>query len=57
MIVPERNVSLQMRLESDNVFNHTQFANPTSSFTSSNFGVITSAAAARQTQLALKIYF
>ncbi len=57
MLVPERNVSLQMRLESDNVFNHTQFSNPTSSFTSSNFGVITSAAAARQTQLAVKVYF
>ena len=56
-IVPERNISIQMRLESDNVFNHTQFNNPTSSFTSSNFGVITSAAAARQTQLGAKIYF
>ncbi len=40
-IVPERNISIQLRLESDNVFNHTQFNNPTSSFTSSNFGVIT----------------
>jgi hypothetical protein len=57
MLVPERNISFQMRLESDNVFNHTQFNNPTSSFTSSNFGVITTAAAARQTQLAAKIYF
>jgi len=57
MLVPERNISLQMRIESDNVFNHTQFSNPTSSFTSGNFGVITSAAAARQTQLAAKIYF
>jgi hypothetical protein len=57
MLVPERNVSLQIRLESDNVFNHTQFGNPTSSFTSSRFGVITTAATARQTQLAAKIYF
>jgi Carboxypeptidase regulatory-like domain len=56
-IVPERNISIQMRLESDNVFNHTQFSNPTSSFTSSNFGIITTAAAARQTQLGAKIYF
>jgi hypothetical protein len=39
------------------VFNHTQFNNPTSSFTSSNFGEITTAAAARQTQLGAKIYF
>jgi len=57
MLVPERNISVQLRLESDNVFNHTQFSNPTSSFTSSNFGVITSAASARQSQLAAKFYF
>jgi hypothetical protein len=49
--------SLQLRMESDNVFNHTQFSNPTSSFTSSNFSYITAAAAGRQTQLAAKIYF
>jgi Carboxypeptidase regulatory-like domain len=49
--------SLQLRMESDNVFNHTQFALPTSSFTSSNFSDITSAASGRQTQLAAKIYF
>ena len=48
---------IQLRMESDNVFNHTQFANPTSNFTSSNFGLITGAAAGRQTQLAAKIYF
>jgi hypothetical protein len=48
---------LQIRLESDNVFNHTQFGNPTSSYTSGNFGLITSAASARQTQLAAKLYF
>jgi hypothetical protein len=49
--------SLQLRMESDNVFNHTQFGQPTAAFTSGNFGLITSAAAARQTQLAAKIYF
>jgi len=58
---------LQLRMESDNVFNHTQFANPgstTGSFNSSTqngfstaFGQITSAASARQTQLAAKFYF
>ena len=48
---------LQIRMESDNVFNHTQFLNPTANFTSGNFGLVTSAAAARQTQLAAKIYF
>ena len=49
--------SLQLRMESDNVFNHTQFSSPSGSFTSANFGLITSAAAGRQTQLAAKIYF
>jgi hypothetical protein len=49
--------TLQIRLESDNVFNHTQFLNPTANFSSGNFGLINSAAAARQTQLAAKIYF
>ncbi len=64
---------LQIRMESDNVFNHTQFSNPTSAFgtqqlstsgtystglTSGNSGLISaSAAAARQTQLAAKFYF
>jgi hypothetical protein len=48
---------VQIRMESDNVFNHTQFLNPTANFTSGNFGLVTSAAAARQTQLAAKIYF
>ncbi len=57
-------IKLQLRMESDNVFNHTQFTNPNSTFSSttetnpsSTFGQITGAAAARQTQLAAKIYF
>jgi hypothetical protein len=51
-------------MESDNVFNHTQFANPSGTWadtvptsTTTSFGQISSAAAARQTQLAAKIYF
>ncbi len=48
---------VQLRMESDNVFNHTQFNNPTSSFTSGSFGQISSAASARQTQLGAKVYF
>jgi hypothetical protein len=48
---------LQLRMESDNVFNHTQFTNPSSTFGSGTFGQISSAAAARQTQLGAKIYF
>ena len=56
--------SVQIRMQSTNVFNHTQFASPSSTFadstptsTTTTFGQITSAAAARQTQLAAKIYF
>jgi hypothetical protein len=49
---------LQLRMESDNVFNHTQFSNPTSTYGSGTFGRITGTQqAARQTQLAVKIYF
>jgi hypothetical protein len=55
---------LQIRMESDNVFNHTQFSNPSSTWadsvpnsTTTSFGQISSAASARQTQLAAKIYF
>jgi hypothetical protein len=53
----ERGISLQLRMESDNVFNHTQFSNPTSTYGSSIFGQVTGAASGRQSQLATKIYF
>jgi hypothetical protein len=55
---------LQLRMESDNVFNHTQFSNPgtgwadnTLTNSHSTFGAISTAAAARLTQLAAKITF
>jgi hypothetical protein len=49
---------LQIRLESDNVFNHTQFSNPGSNFDEGpTFGYYTGSLAARQTQLAAKFYF
>jgi hypothetical protein len=48
---------IQVRMESDNVFNHTQFSLPTSTYGSSSFGQISGAASARQTQLAAKIVF
>jgi hypothetical protein len=57
LLSAERNISLQLRMESDNVFNHTQFSNPTSTYGSSALGVVSSAAAGRQSQLAAKIYF
>jgi hypothetical protein len=53
----EHGIRLQLRMESDNVFNHTQFNNPTSTFGSGSFGLVSSVASARQTQLAAKVYF
>ena len=57
MIVPERNISIQIRLESDNVFNHTQLATqpPTSPAATSESSLRPQLA--RQTQLGAKIYF
>jgi hypothetical protein len=51
--------SLQIRMESDNVFNHTQFYLPDGNYTdlSTTFGEISTAASGRQTQLAAKITF
>ncbi len=57
LVNAERGISIQTRIESDNVFNHTQFVNPTSTYGSSSIGQIGSAAAARQSQLALRIVF
>jgi hypothetical protein len=49
---------LQLRMESDNVFNHTSFANPVGTFSSGNFGTISAVQGnARQTQLGAKFYF
>jgi len=55
---PIENSSLQFRAEFYNALNHTQFANPDSSFTSPTFGVISSTAVnARVGQLAMKFAF
>ncbi len=54
---------IQLRMESDNVFNHTQFNLPDGNFgdgapvDGGTFGQVTGAAQGRQTQLAAKIYF
>jgi len=51
---------LQLRLESDDVFNHTNFANPSGNFASGSFGqitAVTSAVPGRQTQISGKFYF
>jgi hypothetical protein len=68
LVVPEHNISIQLRMESDNVFNHTQFSNPASNYScsftdsgscaiSQSFGYVTGAASSRQSQIAAKLYF
>jgi hypothetical protein len=50
--------ALQFRAEFFNAFNHPQFANPDSNFSSPTFGVISSTSvSARVAQLALKLSF
>jgi len=48
---------LQMRLEAFNLFNHTQFQNPSGEINSSQFGLVTSARSARVVQLGAKFLF
>ncbi len=48
---------LQLRMESDNVFNHTNFQTPDGNFSDGTFGQITNAAPSRVSQLAAKFYF
>lgn len=55
---PIEKSSLQFRAEFFNALNHTQFANPDTSFTSPTFGVISSTAVnPRVGQLALRFAF
>jgi len=53
----KRGSKLQLRVESFNIFNHTQFQNVSTTFTSSNFGQVTSAFDPRSFQLGMKAYF
>ncbi len=48
---------LQFRAEFFNIFNHTQFNNPSGNFASGNFGVVTSARDSRIGQIGLKFVF
>ncbi len=55
-VIPVReSVNLQFRTEFFNAFNHTQFQNPDSTMTDTNFGRITTARPARELQLGLKL--
>jgi len=51
------NQKIQFRAEFFNIFNHTNFNNPAATLGNPGFGVITSAAAPREAQLALKLTF
>lgn len=51
------NISLQLRGESFNTFNHTNWVGLSTNITASNYGQITSAADARRLQLGAKLYF
>jgi hypothetical protein len=51
------NIGIQIRAEFFNIANHTNFSNPHGNFTSSNFGVVTSARDPRIGQLSAKIVF
>jgi len=48
-------ISLQFRTEFFNAWNHTQFLNPDSTMTDTNFGRITTARPARELQFGLKL--
>ena len=50
-----RGTQLELRTEAFNLFNHAQFQNPDSTMTDSNFGKITTAAASRELQFAVKL--
>jgi len=52
-----RDSRFELRFETFNTFNHTQFNNVSSTFTSSNFGQVTSTWDPRVIQLGAKLYF
>jgi hypothetical protein len=58
LVWPHENSTLQLRAEFFNAFNHPQFANPDTNFSSPTFGVISSTSVnARVGQLALRFSF
>ena len=48
---------LEVRLETFNTFNHTQFAGVDASITSSTFGAVTSANSPRNLELGMRLFF
>jgi hypothetical protein len=55
--LPRENSKAQFRADFFNLFNNVPLNNPTTAFSSVAFGKITSAGAARQVQLALRLDF
>ena len=53
----DRGSKLEFRAEFFNAFNHTEFNNVSTTFSSGNFGAVTSAHDPREIQLGLKLYF
>jgi hypothetical protein len=53
----ERGSKLEFQANFFNAFNHTEFNNVSTTFSSGNFGAITSAHDPREIQLGLKLYF
>jgi hypothetical protein len=49
--------NFQIRAEFFNLFNHVNFGNPNATVGTANYGIITSAAAARTIQFAMKFQF
>jgi hypothetical protein len=56
-LTPGEGANLQLRFESFNTFNHTQFQNIDNGFTDGNFGQVTSSYDARTLQLGAKLNF
>jgi len=57
LLSEKRGSNLEFRAESFNAFNHTQFQNVSTTFTSGNFGQVTSAFDPRVFQLGMKLNF
>ena len=52
-----RGSRLELRAETFNTFNHTQFKDVSNTFTNSNFGAVTTAHDPREIQLGVKVVF
>ena len=50
-------ISFMIRAEFFNIFNHTQFNNPTGNFSSGTFGEVTTARAPRIGQISAKFFW